>query len=193
MLVEQREMQKKAALSGLLFGVILLCIGIPALYVIAQASSMAVVIGSPVLLSFIVPILLAVFFCISLRKQVGGYWSFREATGGIFVLFITAYLLYSAGSHVHTHYIDKKIAQEVKENVLNVTTTFASKQNIPAEELDEKIDEMKENMEEEKNPSTGKLIQSVLFSIIILFIGALLFAAIFKKEEPLFNEPTSNP
>ena len=182
----QRQMQKKAALSGLVFGVISLVIGIAALYVIADTNSMAVVIGSPIVLSFILPIILAVYFCLNLRKQVGGYWSFREATSGIFVLFISAYLVYSAGNYVFAKAVDPNINKAVKENIVNVTERFASEQDIPTEQIDEKIEEMRDQLAEEHTQTAGKIFQSVVFAIIIIFVGSLIFAPIFKKDPPVF-------
>lgn len=184
--LSQRQMQKKAAIYGLAFGVVSLVIGIAALYLIADTKSMVVVIGSPILLSFVLPIILAVYFCLNLRKQVGGYWTFREATSGIFVLFISAYLIYSLGNYVFAHAIDPNINKAVKENIVNVTERFASKQDIPTEQIDEKIEEMREQLAEEQTQTTGKIFQSVVYAIIIIFVGSLIFAAIFKKDPPVF-------
>jgi len=184
---EQRLMQKQAAIYGLLFGVIVLIIGLVALYWIASTSAMPVVIASPVLLSFIIPLGLAVVFTLQLRKYVGGYWSMRQATSGIFLMFFTAYFVYSLGNFVYARAVDKTINERVQQNIIKVTTDFASKQNIPTEELDEKIDQIKESIEAGKHPTPGHVAQGIIFSIIILFVGALIFAAIFKKEPPVFE------
>ena len=191
MLSEQRLMQKQAAINGLIYGIIILVIGIIALYWIASTSAMPIVIASPVFLSFLIPVALAVFFTLKLRKQIGGYWSFREATSGIFIMFFTAYFVYSLGNFIYSRAIDKSINDRVQQNIIKVTTDFASKQNISTEELDEKIDEIKQSVEAGKNPTAGHVIQGMVFSIIIIFVGALVFAAIFKKEPPVFENNES--
>lgn len=187
MIEDKREMQKKAALLGLVFGVILLVIGIIALYLIAKTTSIAVVIASPILLSFLVPLGLAVWFCLNLRKRIGGYWSFRDATSGIFLMFFSAYFIYSTGNLVFTKAIDTTISKTVKENILKVTSDFASRQNLPAEQIDEKIEEMKSKMEEEGTPDAKQIVQGIVYAIIIIFVVSLIFAAIFKKEPPVFE------
>ncbi|WP_207421188.1 DUF4199 domain-containing protein [Desertivirga brevis] len=188
---DKRSMQKQAAVYGLLFGVIILIIGIIALYWIASTTAMPVIIASPVLLSFAIPVALAIFFTLKLRKYVGGYWSMREAASGIFIMFFAAYFVYSLGNYIYSHSVDKGITERVQQNIVKVTTDFAGKQNVPTEELDEKIDEIKASIEAGKNPTIGHVIQGIIFSIIITFIAALIFAAIFKKEPPVFAKSVS--
>ncbi|WP_207531621.1 DUF4199 domain-containing protein [Desertivirga arenae] len=190
-MIDKRSMQKQAAVYGLLYGVVILIIGIIALYWIASTRAMPVIIASPVLLSFAIPVGLAIFFTLKLRNYAGGYWSMREAASGIFIMFLTAYFIYSLGNYVYAHKVDKGITERVQLNIVKVTTDFASKQNVPTEELDEKIDQIKESIEAGKNPTVGHIIQGIFFSIIIIFVAALIFAAIFKKEPPVFAKSVS--
>src|SRR5437588_1611956 len=89
-----QQIKKNAFNSGIILGVIVLVLGVFTFYVITgMASSLVAVIGAPIVLSVLVPITVAVFFCIGLRKKIGGYWTFKQAVTGIFIMFLTAYVI----------------------------------------------------------------------------------------------------
>ncbi len=180
-------MQKKAVVNGLIYGAILLIVGIIAVHFLVSTTSMTVIFAFSGFLTFLIPVGVAIPFTLNLRKNAGGYWNLRQATTAIFVMFLTAYVVYSAGNFIYSRAIDKTINQRVTENIIKVTADFASRQNLPQEQIDEKIDQMRENMEAGKNPSLSHIVQSFIFSVIFIFIGALIFAAIFKRERPVFE------
>jgi len=185
---DQRDMQKKAALMGLIFGLIALVTGIGGLYIVASSSSIAGALGFQVLRSFVIPLSLAVLFAIILRKQIGGYWSFRQATSGIFLLFFTAYFVYSLGDLGYKQAVDSTLETKALQNTIKVTVDFVSKQKMPTDQLDDKITQMEEAMEASKHVSPGAIAQGMLAFILIIFVVSLVFAAIFKREQPLFEE-----
>jgi hypothetical protein len=49
-------------------------------------------------------------------------------------------------------------------------------------EIDKKMEEINQKFEEQKNPSIGSIIQNQLIAIIFLFVLALIFGAIFKRD-----------
>ncbi|WP_207425629.1 DUF4199 domain-containing protein [Pedobacter sp. SYSU D00535] len=181
-------LQKKAAVNGLIFGAIQLVVAIISLYILASTDSAAVILSFPLLLSLLLPLGIAVYFCLNLRKSIGGYWSLREATSGIFIMFVVAYFLYSLGTYAFTKTVNPGVNTAVKENVIKVTSSMMERQGMATEQIDEKVEQIRESMDEEAAPGAGKLIQGIVVSIIVIFVVSLIFAAIFKREAPYSNK-----
>ncbi|MEO6849382.1 MAG: hypothetical protein ABI203_04530, partial [Mucilaginibacter sp.] len=53
--------------------------------------------------------------------------------------------------------------------------------------IDNKVAEIQKQFDDQKNVTTGKKIEGIAISIILIFAVALLFAAIFKKEPLRFD------
>jgi hypothetical protein len=135
----------------------------------------------------LVSIGLAVYFTLDLRKKIGGYWSFREALSNIFILFIVQYLIYTLfvmafGKFIEPAYIDK-----MREISLNATVEVAERFGGGNQEaIDQMIAEAEKSIEKSLNPTFMEFLQSAGISMIMYFVGALIFAAIFKRERPVF-------
>ncbi len=73
-----QQIRKKSFASGLVLGVITLVLAIFAFYFMTMmTTSFWLVVFSPVIFSILVPIAVVIFFCIDLRKKIGGYWVFK--------------------------------------------------------------------------------------------------------------------
>jgi hypothetical protein len=184
--VSQKEIRNKSIKNGLFLGLILLVVGIISLYLIASTAALWVVIFAPVVVSFVIPIAVAVFFCLNLRKKVGGYWAFRQATSAIFFMFFTAYVISTLGNFAFGKLVEPNIDQRVKKNLITATTSAMENQGLDQELIDDKVAQIEKQFSSKQQISTGGIIQGVVFSILIVFVFSLIFGAIFKKDPPVY-------
>src|SRR5579864_2566462 len=83
---------------GIALGIILTGLSIFSYYLITQITKSPVLfVAGPILLSIFIPIIITIFFCFNGRRKIGGYWTFRQATTGIFIMFIIAYIIQLVG------------------------------------------------------------------------------------------------
>lgn len=184
--LDQRELKKGGAVNGLIFGIIVLLAGIISIYMLANTAYFALVVATPLVVSLLVPLGAAVFLTLNLRKRVGSYWTLRQATTGIFIMFIVAYTFSTAANFVFYKVSGTGLKTQTKENLVKVTTSFLEKQGANQDEIDASVDKVNAGFAEGAQLSTGQMIQGYLQAIIIIFVAALIFAAIFKKEPPAF-------
>lgn len=129
---------------------------------------------------------LAIYFTIDLRKKIGGYWSFREALGNIFLMFFVQVIVYTIFTTAFAKWIEPGYANMMREATLNATTQMAEAFSSDQEVIDKMIEEAEKSIEKQVNPGFMDFIQGLAIAAIFYFIGALIFAAIFKRERPVF-------
>ncbi len=159
-----KEIKKNAFNSGVILGTIILVLGIVTFYLITGGtSSIWMVIIAPIVLSVLIPITIAAFFCISLRKKIGGFWTFKQAVTGIFIMFFTAYVIQALGSDlIFAKFVEPQMVEKVDNAVLNATKTMMEKSNTPQETIDSKVEQMQKQYDEQKNVTIGKTIQGIV-------------------------------
>src|SRR5258707_14388406 len=129
--LEQR-IRKNAAISGLLFGVIFLVLGIFLFYFITTMSTnfwMITLVG-PICITFLIPLAISIWLCFDLRKKIGGYWNFRQATTGIFIMFFVSYLISTIGSLGFGTFIEPDQMSKMKTVYVNATNEYMKKQGV---------------------------------------------------------------
>jgi hypothetical protein len=129
---------------------------------------------------------LAIYFTLEIRKQIGGFWTYREAISAIFVLFITPSIILFFFSFVFGKWIEPGYYNKISEATLNTTTELMEKITTDQELIDKTISETELALEKQLNPSFTDIIKSLGFSVLIYFIIALIWAAIFKRDKPVF-------
>lgn len=130
---------------------------------------------------------LGVYFTLDIRSKIGGFWSFRYALSHIFILFFVQYLLFSLFTTAFPKWIEPDYANLVREIRLNSVTEVAERfGGGNQEQIDLMIEEAEKAIEKELNPTLADFLQTLAISVIMYFIGALIFAAIFKREKPVF-------
>jgi len=141
------------------------------------------------IIQFIVGIGLAVYFTLEIRKQIGGFWSFTEALKTTFVLFIIPTILLYFFSLIFGKWIEPSYPAKITEISLNVTTELYESITDDQEVIDQAILETEQALEKQFDPSFMDVVKSVMFSVLIYFVGSMIWAAIFKKERPIFYNP----
>ena len=129
---------------------------------------------------------LAIYFTLDLRKKAGGYWSFKEALSSIFVTFIVQVVIVTLFTTVFAKWIEPAYADTMREITLNATTRMAETLSSDQDQIDKIIEEAEQSIEKQVNPGFMDVVQGLAVGAIFYFIGALVFAAIFKRERPVF-------
>lgn len=184
----EQKIRKNAVTNGLIFGVIFLVLGIFLFYFVTTMSSnfwMITIVG-PIGITFLVPLAISVWLCFDLRKKIGGFWNFRQATTGIFIMFFVSYLLSSIGSLGFGTFIEPDQMSKMKMVYVNATSTYMKSKGVDQEKIDKQIADMDSKFEDNRSPA--KLAKGLGIAIIIDFVIALIYAAFFKKEKLLAIE-----
>lgn len=134
---------------------------------------------------------LAIYFTLRIRKAIGGFWTFSEALKSIFILFIIPSVVMYIFALLFGKFIEPSYAEKMSEITLNATTEMMESISNDQEVIDEAIAEAEKSLDAQFNPSFTDALKSILMSVIIYFIFALIWAAIFKKERPVFYRPES--
>lgn len=180
-----RKIKKQGLIKGLLLGGILSVLSVLFFYfmILIAKSAVTITIGS-VLFTYILPIGISILFCNALRKKIGGFWSLRQATTGIFIMFFASYLVvYIVKDQVFAKIIEPDMAHKTEAAMLNALNKLKASNPESKKEADAKIAEMQKAFEGEKSITIGQQIQALAISIIFLFVLSIVFAAFFKNEK----------
>lgn len=179
------NLKPEAAKNGIGLGLIVLVLGVISAYLLVGTSSLMAVFIIPIGVGLIIPIIIAVFFCLDLRKKIGGHWNLRQATSGIFIMFLITYFLSNVGNVIFTKLVEPDMTERIQAAVVNATSSMMEKQGVDEETRDKKITEMNADFERKSKGTVMQTIQGHVIGIIIVFVFALVFGVIFKKEPPL--------
>jgi hypothetical protein len=180
--------RKKSLEKGLVLGVILLVTGIFTFYFITgMTDNMWLIIFAPLLFSVILPLVIAVFFTIGLRKEIGGFWTFRQAVTGVFIMFFTAFILSFVGRDLlFAKLIEPDMVEKMQTSMVNSTTAMMEKTGAEQEAIDKQTASIEKQFESQRDASIGAMVKNIAIGILFIFVVALIFGAIFKKQ-PLRN------
>lgn len=132
----------------------------------------------------VIGILLAVFFCLDLRKKAGGYWSFSEALWPIVGMFLMNMALVFVFTQLFGKFIDPTYPVKMKEYAMESTAKMMDSMGMDDATLQEAMSKTEERLDKQFNPTFGQAIFQFGLAAIFYFIFALIFAAIFKKNNP---------
>jgi hypothetical protein len=184
----EQKLKINGVKSGLLLGLIITALGIFSYYLITSITTSAVVfIGAPIFLGVFIPVFCVVMFCFNARKKIGGYWTFRQAVTGIFTMFIVAYLVQFITKDIaFNRFIEPNSIQKTQTAAINAKTLLMQKRHADPKIIDKDINEMKKEFVQQQALSIGGILQSMVFSILFIFLFSLIFASLFKKEQPVY-------
>jgi hypothetical protein len=127
------------------------------------------------------------FFTIDLRKKIGGFWSFKEALKGIFLMSFIAGLLSTFVNFVFYKFIEPGAFEQISGIIIENLSVTYEKLGMDQDTIDKTIEKVLESMKSQFNPSFVDLLKTLGIGVLIQFIMSLIFAAIFKKEQPIFT------
>jgi len=181
------QIKKVAFLKGLILGGVLLVLNIFSFYFITtMTTSLYLIIGAPFLFAVVLPLVVSISLILELRKSIGGYWVFKQAVTGVFIMFFSAYIIQIIGRDLlFAKVIEPHMVEKTGEAIINATTQMLEKVSTNQAQIDEKIADMQKQFKEQSNQSVVTFFEGIGVTIILLFVLTLIFGAIFKKDPPL--------
>ena len=143
------------------------------------------------IIQFLIGIGLAVWLCLDLRKRAGGYWNFREALSHIFLMFFAQAVIVFFFTIIFAKFIEPSFVDKMKVISQNTTEQMLEKMGMDQDKIDEALKESEKQIEKQFDPGIKEIFIGIGTVAIMYFIGALIFAAIFKKDPPVFREVKS--
>jgi hypothetical protein len=172
----ENTIRRASTIRGLILGVVLLAVSILSFYMLtADTGSAWLIVFSPIIFSVFIPIVIVLLFCFNLRKNIGGYWTFRQAVTGIFIMFVLSYVIQVIGRDVvFARVIEPDMVSKTQTAMLKATTTMLKKGGADQATIDQNI-------------TVGSIIQGYIITVIFLFVFAVIFGAILKKNPPEYE------
>jgi hypothetical protein len=189
MTISDNDIRKKGAITGIPLGLILMVLNIFSFYFITTiATSFWMISFGPIIFSVLIPLVIAGIFCSDLRKKLGGYWTFKQATTAIFMMMFVSYAITYLGANIlFGKVIEPHMVEKTQTAVIGATTQMMEKQGVDQEKIDEQTEKMQKQFAIQTDASPVKVLTGIAVSLIFIFVLALIFAAIFKKDPPLFD------
>lgn len=176
------NLKAEALKNGAIWGAISLIIFLATWYIVPDLMGSYVYSG----LNLLIGIALAVYFCIDMRKKAGGYWTFGESLFKIFVMFLTSMAIVYIFNILFGKFIDTSYPSTMKEMILSKTEGTFKSLGMSDEALDKALASTSESMDKQFSPTFGQAIVGFGISAVFYFLGAIVFALIFKKTKPVY-------
>ena len=176
------DLNKLAITNGLIIGVLSTVLGILTYYV-APSLMGSTFYGIGLML---VSLGFYIFFTLDLRKKIGGYWNFKTALKGIFLMAFTAGLLGILFNFVFYKFVEPGAFEKISGHISAGLTSTLENLGMQQEQIDEAVEKQLETMKGQFDPTFTDLARNFGIAILVQFIMSLIFAAIFKKEQPVF-------
>ena len=184
------DVKKKAIINGVILGVISIILSIISLYFSKTSTSIVTSTILNIVVNYVVFIAIAVFFVLQLRKANGGYWDFSTALKSIFIMLAITATIGLIGITVF-NVINPDFQREAIENTQNLTIEMMEASNQSDEQIDATLELLDQQKEALGSMSIGQTLKGLAISLLLYFVLALIFAAIFRKEKPMFK--TASP
>ena len=177
-----QDLNKSAITNGLIIGALSVVIGVVTYYVAPSLmGSTSYGIGL-----MIVSIGLYIFFTLDLRKKIGGYWDFKTALKGIFLMSFIAGLFSILFNYVFYKFVEPGAFESISGYISEGMSGTLENLGMQQEQIDEAVAKQLETMRGQFDPTLKDLAKNFGIAVLIQFIMSLIFAAIFKKEQPVF-------
>ncbi|MES2448273.1 MAG: DUF4199 domain-containing protein [Bacteroidota bacterium] len=174
------NLKAEALKNGAIWGAINIVIFLVTWYIMPSLMSSYIYAG----ITIVIGITLAVFFCIDLRKKAGGYWSFGEALWPIFAMFLTSMAIVFVFTVLFGKFIDPSYPVKMKELSLAKTEETYRNMGMDEETSAKAMEIVEESLDKQFSPTFSQAVTGFGVAAIMYFVGALIFALIFKKSNP---------
>ena len=172
------NLKAEALKNGAIWGAINIVIFLVTWYIMPSLMSSYVYAG----VTIVIGITLAVFFCLDLRKKAGGYWSFGEALWPIFAMFLTSMAIVFVFTVLFGKFIDPTYPVKMKELSMAKTIETYEKMGMDEEASAKAMQIVEESLDKQFSPTFSQAVVGFGVAAVMYFIGALIFALIFKKS-----------
>jgi hypothetical protein len=168
--------------NGIKFGVISGLFSIfyfMAMYVVDYNLFINIWLGVAIMLVFLT---ISIFQLIELRKNLGGFMTFKEGFTGYFIAALIGILISTSFSIILFNFIDTTTRDLIHDALITFQVENLQNWNVPAAEIKKAVESMKETPQF----STLGLLYGILKSLLGSIVFGLILAAIFKKNQPVF-------
>lgn len=135
----------------------------------------------------LVSLIIYIVFTVDLKKKIGGFWSFKEALRGIFLMSLAGNLITNVFMFVFFKFIESdaydKVSQIVTQNAISNLEKFGVTEQA---QVDKAVEQALKQIKSIYQPDLKSFLISIGTTILIGFVLSLIFAAIFKKNPPMF-------
>lgn len=132
-------------------------------------------------------ILIYVFFTLNLKKKVRLYWPFKVALKAIFSMALVANTVSLIFTSLFYKFIEPGAYDKIIVIVKDSATKMYENMGMSADLIDKALKDVEKQFQSQYNPSIMDFIKSLTISILVGFVMSLIFAAIFKKNPPMFK------
>jgi hypothetical protein len=181
----EQKIKKSGFKNGLILGVITTALNILSFYLITSPSiSPLLFILAPIISRAFIPMLVVIFLCFNIRKNIGGLWTFKQATTGIFIMLIVAYLVNLAGKDmIFDKVIEPNGIQKTQMAAINAKAANMKEKGAGQDKINASIADMKKDFIQKDTFSIGAFITGNAFIVLFLFVFALIFASLLRNAE----------
>lgn len=181
------DLKKQALIYGVLLGAINFVLGIAYMYIAKDITSFMTFYTVTFVMNFILFIAIVVYFVIRLRKVNDGYWSFKTALQNIFIMLAVSVVLSTLGTSLYNAVFPDLQASMI-DNSLNLTIESMESFGAGDDAIDEAVAKIEQERDALGQITIGQVIKGIFISLLMYFVFALILAAIFKKEKPIFQK-----
>ena len=178
-------LNKQAINNGVILGILTLAIQLIIYY--AAPSIIGSITFSIVLTIFSLAIY--IYFTIDLRKKIGGLWTFKEALKGIFIMSLIGNLLSAVANFLFFKFIETGAYDKIAPSVEAQAIANLEKFGITDQDaIDKGVEQALAQIKSVYQPDLKSFLITLGTVILVGFIMSLIFAAIFKKNPPMFAQ-----
>lgn len=176
--------KKEGLQKGIILGIIILALNIFAFYFITSLTKNPVMIFFGMgTFSFILPLAFSVVFTLQVRQKMGGYWSFRQAVQGIFIMLLISYTILVIGRDaIFGNFIEPDMVTKTEKAIQDSERLRYKQQGVSDEKANAKIAENEKQFGTQGKATVFTYVQSYIITIILLFVLSLGLGVIFKRE-----------
>ena len=183
-----RQIRVKGAMYGGVLGVLILVLHIASYLVMVKVSTpLWVTAFSPLIFTNVLPIIAAVLLCLNLREKIGGYWHFRQAASGIFVMFLVSYLIFFFGFLLFSKVIEPATDLNLENKIEATKAAIRKEQGISLEHIEQETKTLRKDYTDRQNSGVLGFVQSFGIVVVLLFLASMIFGALFKNDPPVYT------
>lgn len=120
-----------------------------------------------------------------MRRRIGGYWDFKQAVTGAFIMFLISYAILAIGRDVvFTRMVEPDMVSKTEAVMLNARSESLKAQGASQKEISSQMTELKKELELQKDQGFFNIVYGYLANVILLFVLALVVGSILKKPAP---------
>lgn len=183
-----RQIKIRGIKYGAVLGVVILALHLISYFVMVKITTpLWVTAFSPLLFTNVLPIIIAVLLCYRFREKIGGYWLLRQAASGIFVMFLTSYLIFFFGFLLFSKVIEPATDINLQNKIESVKAAIRKGQGVSQQHINEETRGLRKDYIDRQKSGIWGFVQSFGIVVVLLFVASLIFGALFKNEslEPI--------